>query len=287
MWILFAFLSALFAGITSILAKVGLQNTDSDLATALRTGVVLFFSWFMVFLTGYISGLSMLSWKSSLMLFLSGLATGGSWLCYFKALNAGDINKVVPIDKSSVVLTILFAWIFLKEKLFLNSIIGMFMIFIGTMLMLQKQSYSIAAENKYYFIWAILSAVLAAITSILSKLGMQDIPSNLATALRTGVVLVMSWLSVLIQKKQRYLTTISKKDVLFITLSGIATGLSWLCYYYALQHGKASIVAPIDKLSILFSILFAYFWLGEQLSKRAIIGLCFLVLGTLLLLVNF
>ena len=287
MWILFAFLSAFFAGITSILAKIGIQDTDSDLATTLRTGVVLIFSWLMVFLTGNISGFAALTWKNLLFLILSGLATGASWLCYFKALQLGDINKVVPIDKSSVILTMLLAWIFLGETLYWNGILGLLLIAAGTLLMIQKKKNTHSTENKSYFLWAILSAIFAAATSILGKLGTQDIPSNLATALRTCVVLIMAWLLVFLQKKQTQLPSISKKSIWFIILSGIATGLSWLCYYHALQNGKASIVAPIDKLSILFSILFARIWLGERLSKKALLGLGILTAGTLLLLVKF
>ena len=263
------------------------RDTDSDLATALRTGVVLVFSWLMVFITGSTSGFAALTWQNLLFLFLSGLATGASWLCYFKALQLGDINKVVPIDKSSVILTMLLAWIFLGEPLYWNGILGLLLIAVGTLLMIQKKQSQHTVENRSYFLWAVFSAIFAAATSILGKLGTQDIPSNLATALRTCVVLVMAWLLVFLQKKQFLLSSISKKSMWFIVLSGIATGLSWLCYYHALQNGKASIVAPIDKLSILFSIIFARFWLGERLSKKALSGLIILTVGTLLLLVKF
>lgn len=286
MWILFAFLSAFFAGITAILAKIGIQDTDSDLATALRTGVVLVFSWLMVLLTGSASAISSLSWKNLLFLVLSGIATGVSWLCYFKALQLGDINKVVPIDKSSVILTMLLAWIVLGETLYLNSILGMVLIAVGTLLMIERKVSS-GATGKGYLLWAVFSAVFAAATSILGKLGTQDIPSNLATALRTCVVLLMAWVLVFMQHKQAGLKNISRRSMLFIVLSGIATGLSWMCYYHALQTGKASIVAPIDKLSILLSILFARIWLHESLSKKALFGLSLLTAGTFLLLVKF
>ena len=286
MWILFAFLSAFFAGITAILAKIGIQDTDSDLATALRTGVVLVFSWLMVLLTGSASAISSLSWKNLLFLVLSGIATGVSWLCYFKALQLGDINKVVPIDKSSVILTMLLAWIVLGETLYLNSILGMVLIAVGTLLMIERKASS-GATGKGYLLWAVFSAVFAAATSILGKLGTQDIPSNLATALRTCVVLLMAWVLVFMQHKQSGIQQISRRSMGFIVLSGIATGLSWMCYYHALQTGKASIVAPIDKLSILLSILFARIWLHESLSKKALFGLSLLTAGTFLLLVKF
>ena len=287
MWILYAFGSALFAGATSILAKIGIEDVDSHVATALRTIVVLIFSWMMVFIVGSQSQLVDISIKSYIFLILSGMATGASWLCYFKALQLGDVNKVVPIDKSSTILTMVLAFIFLKEDITVLMVIGMIAIGLGTYLMIQKkEEEQKEVKNKAWLIYAVLSAVCASLTSILAKIGIENVESNLGTAIRTIVVLMMAWLIVFLQKKHGQVKKISKKSLLFIGLSGIATGASWLCYYKALHDGLASIVVPIDKLSILVTVAFAYIFLKEKLSKKSAAGLILITVGTLSLLIK-
>ena len=287
MWLIYAFGSAFFAGITSILAKVGIKDVDSHLATAIRTIIVLIFSWIMVFLIGSQSTIVNIDGKTFLFLILSGLSTGGSWLCYFKALQLGDVNKVVPIDKSSTILTMILAFIFLNEKITINMVIGMIGIAIGTYLMIQKkEEVEKVVKGKAWLIYALLSALFASLTSILGKVGIENIESNLGTAIRTIVVLIMSWIIVFATKKQSDVKKIDKRSLIFLILSGIATGASWLCYYKALQDGLASIVVPIDKLSILVTVLFAYIFLKEKLSKKSLLGLILIVVGTLLLLIK-
>ena len=287
MWIVFAFGSALFAGLTSILAKCGIKKTDSTVATAIRTIVVLLFSWLMVFIVGSEGEICSITQHTLIFLVLSGLATGASWLCYFKALQLGDINKVVPIDKSSTVLTILLAAILLGEKITLYSGIGIALIAVGTFLMIEKKDVkSDIPKNKRWIIYALGSAVFASLTAILGKIGISDVESNLGTAIRTGVVLVMSWIMVFVTGKQNKIKVISKKELGFICLSGLATGGSWLCYYKALHDGPASVVVPIDKLSILVTILFSYIVFREKLSKKTAFGLVLTVGGTLLMLVK-
>lgn len=287
MWIVFAFASALFAGLTSILAKCGIRKTDSNVATAIRTIVVLIFSWIMVFLVGAQSEIGALSTKTWIFLILSGLATGASWLCYFRALQLGDVNKVVPIDKSSTILTILLAFLFLHEEITGLKLVCVILIGAGTFLMITKKENADAGEKsgKSWLLYAVLSAVFAAATSILGKVGMQGISSNLGTAIRTAVVLIMAWIVVFVTGKQGIIRKIEKRELTFICLSGIATGASWLCYYKALQDGLASVVVPIDKLSILVSIAFSYLVFHEKLSKKALFGLVLIVAGTFLMLV--
>ena len=283
-WIFAAILSAVFAGLTSILAKCGIKKTDSDLATALRTIVVLIFSWIMVFVVGSHTTIGEVEPLSLLFLILSGLATGASWICYFKALSMGDVNKVVPIDKSSTILTILLAIIFFGEtshllvKLIATTILG-----IGIFLMVEKRKVEKQEGKQSWMLYAILSAVFAALTSILAKMGITGVESNLGTAIRTGVVLLMAWGIVFSRGKQKGIKTLDKKELLFISLSGVATGASWLCYYYAIAHGLVSVVVPIDKLSILVTVAFSFFVLKEKLSWKAIFGLCLMVTGTLLM----
>ena len=287
MWVLFAFASAFFAGVTSILAKIGVKDVDSHVATAIRTIIVLIFSWIMVFIIGSQSTILNIDGKTFLFLILSGLSTGGSWLCYFKALQLGDVNKVVPIDKSSTILTMILAFIFLNEKITINMVIGMIGIAIGTYLMIQKKEKAEKiVKRKAWLIYALLSALFASLTSILGKVGIENVESNLGTAIRTIVVLVMAWIIVFATKKQRDIKKIDKRSLIFLILSGVATGASWLCYYKALQDGLASIVVPIDKLSILVTVLFAYIFLKEKLSKKSLLGLILIVVGTLLLLVK-
>ena len=288
MWIVYAFLSALFAGITAILAKIGIQNIDSHLATALRTIVVVIFAWAMVFIAGSQNTLPEIQTKSLLFLILSGLSTGASWICYFRALQLGNINKVVPIDKSSVLLTMLLAIFFLHEPISVSKVLSMAAIAIGTYLMIQRQESDMGeTSSKAWLIYAVLSAVFAAATSILAKIGIENVESNLGTAIRTVVVLILAWAIVFAQGKQRDIKKIDRKSALFIVLSGFATGLSWLFYYQALQKGQASIVAPIDKLSIVITIVFSRVVLKEKVPTRALIGFLLLVGGTMLLLVNF
>ena len=284
MWIAFSFGSALFAGLTTILAKCGIKNTDSNVATALRTIVVLIFSWIMVFVVGAQSGLASLTGRVLIFLVLSGLATGASWLCYFKALQLGDVNKVTPIDKSSTILTMLIAFIFLKEDITYLKLIGMVLIGVGTYLMIQKKETEVKKSDGKWLIYALGAAVFASLTSILGKIGIQDINSNLGTAIRTIVVLAMAWVVVFVTGKQNTIKSIDKRSWIFLILSGFATGASWLCYYRALQTGPASIVVPIDKLSILVTVVFSYFVFHEKLSLKSGSGLLMIVAGTLALL---
>ena len=282
MWIFLAVGSAVFAGVTSILAKCGIRDTDSDVVTALRTGVVLVFAWVMVFVVGAQSGIGDISPRSFLFLILSGLATGASWLCYFRALALGDVNKVVPIDKSSTILTVLFAILILGETSHLAvRLTGIVLIGIGTLLMIEKKQSDRSAQGNSYLIYAVLSAVFAALTSVLAKLGIAGVESNLATAIRTCVVLVMAWAIVFGKHKQHLVRQVGRRELGFIVLSGIATGASWLCYYSAIALGVVSIVVPIDKLSILVSIGFSALVFHERLTKKAALGLLLIVIGTL------
>lgn len=283
-WIIAAIFSAFFAGLTSILAKCGIKKTDSDLATAIRTIVVLIFSWVMVFIVGSQSAISEIKPMSFLFLILSGLATGASWICYFKALSMGNINKVVPIDKSSTILTVLLAIICFGEtsNLFVK-LIATTILAVGIFLMVEKKKADKGEEGKGWMIYAVLAAVFAALTSILAKVGISGVESNLGTAIRTGVVLVMAWIIVFVRGKQKQLAALDKKELVFISLSGIATGASWLCYYYAIQTGSVSVVVPIDKLSIIFTVTFSYIVFKEKLSKKAFLGLAMMVAGTLLM----
>lgn len=287
MWILLAFGSALFAGITSILAKCGIRKTDSNVATAIRTIVVLLFAWLMVLITGSQSQIGMIDSRTWLFLVLSGLATGASWLCYFRALQIGDINKVVPIDKSSVILTILLAFLFLGEAVSLPKAVGVILIGIGTFFMIEKKKNSTPKEVKGHgwLFYALGSAVFASLTSILGKVGISGVESNLGTAIRTAVVLVMAWLMVFVTGKQRTIKEVPRKELGFICLSGLATGASWLCYYKALQDGPASVVVPIDKLSIVVTVVFSWFIFQERLSKKAFAGLLLIVAGTFVMLI--
>lgn len=286
MWVLFAFGSAFFAGITAILAKYGIKKTDSDTATAIRTIVVLIFSWLMVWIVGSAPTITTLSAKTWVFLVLSGLATGASWLCYFRALQLGDVNKVVPIDKSSIILTILLAMIFLGEPISWVKAVAVVLIGAGTYLMIEKKKDTAQKQEKRtWLLYAVLSAVFASLTSILGKVGISGVESNLGTAIRTCVVLVMAWLIVLVKGKSQTLKTVSTRELWFICLSGLATGASWLCYYRALQDGLASVVVPVDKLSILVSIAFSAVVFKERLTKKAAFGLVLIVAGTLLMLV--
>lgn len=284
MWLLYAAGSAFFAGITSILAKCGIRNTDSTVATAVRTVIVLIFSWIMVLAAGSWDQLGSISGYTLLFLILSGAATGASWLCYFRALQIGDINKVVPVDKSSTVLTILLALIFLGEGISLPKAAAVLVIAAGIFLMIEKKDAkgeTAEGSGTYsWFLYAAGSAFFASLTSILGKIGISGVESNLGTAIRTCVVLVMAWLMVAIQKKGGEVQNISRRELGFICLSGVATGASWLCYYRALQDGPASVVAPVDKLSVLVTVVFSYFVFGEKLSRRAAAGLALLTVGT-------
>ena len=282
MWILYAFGSAMFAGLTSILAKCGIRKTDSNVATAIRTVIVLIFSWIMVFVVGAQSGIRDVSMTTWIFLFLSGAATGASWLCYFKALQIGDVNKVVPIDKSSTILTIVLAFLFLKEEISIPKLICVVLIGIGTYLMItKKETGGEKKSGNSWLFYAVLSAVFASLTSILGKVGIEGVNSNLGTAVRTIVVLIMAWIVVFVTGKQNTIKEIDKKELGFICLSGLATGGSWLCYYKALQDGLASVVVPIDKLSIVVTIVFSYIVFHEKLSRKALFGLVLIIGGTL------
>ena len=286
MWIVFAFLSALFTGLTSILAKCGIRKTDSTVATAIRTIVVLCMSFGMVLIVGSLHGIREIAPRTWLFLVLSGLATGASWLCYFRALQLGDVNKVVPIDKSSTVLTILLAFLFLHESVNWLKGLCIALIAAGTWLMIEKKAQSGGAKSRAWFIYAGLSAVFAALTSILGKIGIEGVESNLGTMIRTTVVLVMAWAMVLLTGKAGKIRQTPKRELGFICLSGLATGGSWLCYYKALQDGLASVVVPIDKLSILVTVAFSYVVFHEKLTKMALAGLVLIVAGTLGMLIR-
>lgn len=289
MWLVFAIFSAFFAGITAVLSKVGIKNINSNLSTAIRTVVVSIFAWLMVFVVGAWNGIYAIGTRTYVFLILSGFATGASWLCYFKALKSGDVNKVAPIDKSSTVLTMILAFLFLHEKITLIKFICIVLIGVGTYLMIEKKTsakeLSEKPEKSDWFVWAALSAVFAALTSILGKIGISDINSTLGTAIRTFVVLIMAWIVVIVTKSGKSANEISGKDFVFLILSGITTGLSWLCYYRALQEGPASVVVSIDKLSILITVGFSYVVLKEKLTTKSLCGLILLTVGILLLLI--
>lgn len=284
MWIIAAVFSAFFAGLTAILAKCGIKKTDSDLATALRTIVVLLFACIMVAVVGSYDQIAQIQPRSLLFLVLSGLATGASWICYFKALSQGDINKVVPIDKSSTVITVLLAIICFDETSnLLIKLLATAILAVGIYLMIERKQQASKASGKSWMIYALLSAVFAALTSILAKVGISGVESNLGTAIRTFVVLIMAWIIVFAKGKQNSIKHIDKRELLFISLSGVATGASWLCYYYAIQNGIVTVVVPIDKLSIVVTVLFSYIVFKEKLSKKSFAGLCLMVAGTLLM----
>lgn len=285
MWVLLAAISAVFSGLTAILAKCGIKKTDATVATAIRTVIILIFSWITVFLANSQNTIHALSIRAWIFLIFSGCATGISWICYFKALQLGDINKVVPIDKSSTVLSILFAVIVFDEYFSCLTAGAVILIAVGTIMMVQKTAMvKKAVQNKIWLIYAVLSAVFAALTSILAKIGITDIEANLGTAIRTTIVLIVAWGIVFTTKKLEKVQQIPFKEFVFICLSGIATGISWICYFKALQIGPASIVVPIDKLSILITILFSYIVFKEKLSLKAGLGLFFIILGTFLMI---
>ena len=290
MWVLYAFGSAFFAGLTSILAKCGIKKADSNVATAIRTIVVLIFSWIMVFVVGAQGQIMDVSAKAWIFLILSGIATGASWLCYFRALQIGDVNRVVPIDKSSTILTIILAFIFFREEISALKLVCVVLITIGTYMMITKKEISQDEQDKTkgshgWLFYAVLSAVFASLTSILGKVGIEESNSNLGTAIRTAVVLIMAWIVVFVTGKQHTIKHIEKNELGFICLSGLATGSSWLCYYKALQDGLASVVVPIDKLSIVVTIAFSYIVFKERLTIKSFAGLVLIIAGTLLMLV--
>lgn len=288
MWLLFAFGSAFFAGVTAILAKCGIKNIDSNVATAVRTVVVLLFSWLMVFVVGSQSGITKIAPRTLVFLVLSGLATGASWLCYFHALQIGDINKVTPVDKSSVVLTMLLAFIFLGEEISALKVVCMVLIGAGTLLMIEKKKADVQTDKTGGLVWLLYafgSAFFASLTSILGKVGIEGVESNLGTAIRTIVVLIMAWLVVAVTGKMSDVKKIDRTSWIFLILSGFATGGSWLCYYRALQTGPASVVVPVDKLSIVVTIVFSYIVFREKLSRKGLLGLIMIVAGTLLLVI--
>ena len=288
MWLLFTFGSAFFAGVTAILAKCGIKNIDSNVATAVRTVVVLLFSWLMVFVVGSQSGITEIAPRTLVFLVLSGLATGASWLCYFHALQIGDINKVTPVDKSSVVLTMLLAFIFLGEEISALKVVCMVLIGAGTLLMIEKKKADVQTDKTGGLVWLLYafgSAFFASLTSILGKVGIEGVESNLGTAIRTIVVLIMAWLVVAVTGKMSDVKKIDRTSWIFLILSGFATGGSWLCYYRALQTGPASVVVPVDKLSIVVTIVFSYIVFREKLSRKGLLGLIMIVAGTLLLVI--
>lgn len=281
MWILFAVGSAFFAGATSVLAKAGIKSVSSDFATAFRTGVVLIFSWLMVFVVGCQNAVSTITPRALVFLALSGAATGLSWLCYFKALSIGNLSKVVAVDKSSTFLTILLALIFFREPFHWLTGLGIAVMIAGTALMLEKGDAK-KGERGWLF-YAAGSAVFAALQSILGKVGVQDMDATLATALRTVVVLIFAWAIVLGKKEGGDWKKMTRRDALLLVLSGITTGASWLCYYRALQTGRASVVVPIDKCSILFAVALSAIFLNEKQTRRSLLALALVVAGTLMI----
>lgn len=285
MWILFAIGSAFFAGITAILAKIGVKNVNSNVATAIRTVVILIFSWIMVLITNSYQEIAFVDEETLIFLILSGIATGLSWLCYYRALQIGDVNKVVAIDKSSIVLTIILAFIILDEKITFIKFISIIIIVIGTYLMIDKKNEAEYTKNRRWLMFVLLSAIFASLTSILGKIGINNINSNLGTAIRTIIVLIMAWIVVFVTKSHKEIKKIDKRSLKFIILSGITTGLSWLCYYRALQDGYASVVVPLDKFSIVFTVVFSYIFLKEKLNKKAFLGFLLIILGTLCLII--
>lgn len=287
MWIFLACGSALFAGVTAVLAKCGIRHTDSTVATVWRTGMVLLMAWVIVGLTGSAGQVTGLSPKTWSFLIVSGVSTGASWLCYFKALQLGNVNQVTPVDKTSTILTILLSFVVFGEPIGLWQAVGVIAIAVGTFLMLEKKPVTLSAKEKRghgWFFFAMGSAVFASLTALLGKAGMQGVESNLGTALRTGVVLIMAWGMVLISGKGKESLTVPRRDMMFILLSGVSTGASWLCYFKALKLGPASVVVPLDKLSLLITVAFSVWVLHESLSRRAAVGLLILTAGTLLML---
>lgn len=285
MWILFAIGSAFFAGITAILAKIGVKNVNSNVATAIRTVVILIFSWIMVLITNSYQEIAFVDEETLIFLILSGIATGLSWLCYYRALQIGDVNKVVAVDKSSIVLTIILAFIILDEKITFIKFISIIIIVIGTYLMIDKKNEAEYTKNRRWLMFVLLSAIFASLTSILGKIGINNINSNLGTAIRTIIVLIMAWIVVFVTKSNKEIKKIDKRSLKFIILSGITTGLSWLCYYRALQDGYASVVVPLDKFSIVFTVVFSYIFLKEKLNKKAFLGFLLIIWGTLCLII--
>lgn len=284
MWMVMAIFSAVFAAATSILAKCGIRHTDSDVATAIRTGYVLIFAWLMVLIKGSYTSIGAIDGKSLLFIVLSGLATGASWICFYKGLSLGDVNKVVAIDKSSTIITILLAIVLFNETNHLQiKLISTFLISVGIFLMIEKKSNDKTVDSNKWLIYGFLSAIFASLTSILAKIGIANVDSTLATAIRTVVVLLMAWLVVFLKKKSNLVKNIDRKEMLFLVLSAIATLMSWLCYYYAISNGIVSIVVPIDKLSIVGVVVFSYIFFKEKLSKKALFGLISLIIGTLLM----
>ena len=284
MWMVMAVLSAVFAAATSILAKCGIRHTDSDVATAIRTGYVLIFAWLMVLIKGSYTSIGAIDGKSLLFIVLSGLATGASWICFYKGLALGDVNKVVAIDKSSTIITILLAIVLFNETNHLQiKLISTFLISVGIFLMIEKKSNERTVDSNKWLIYGFLSAIFASLTSILAKIGIANVDSTLATAIRTVVVLLMAWLIVFLKKKSNLVKNIDRKEMLFLVLSAIATLMSWLCYYYAISNGIVSIVVPIDKLSIVGVVVFSYIFFREKLSKKELFGLISLIIGTLLM----
>lgn len=282
MWLIMAVLSAVFAGVTAILAKCGIRHTDSDVATALRTVVVLLFAWVMVWIVGSADTIGQISTTSVVFLILSGLATGGSWLCYFKALSMADVNKVAPVDKSSTILSVLLAIVLFSETSHLGAkLAGTALLAVGIYLMIEKKPGQKPGEqDRRWIVYGVLSAVFAALTSILAKVGITGVESNLGTAIRTAVVLVVSWGIVAARGKLRQIPKVRGRELAWILLSGVTTGASWLCYYYAIGNGVVSVVVPIDKMSILVTVLLSRVILKERISGKAGLGLALMLAGT-------
>ncbi|MCV9888630.1 EamA family transporter [Metabacillus halosaccharovorans] len=280
-----ALLAAFFASITGILAKIGMENVNSNLATATRTIIVLIMAFIIVLITDQLHSIIMISTKALLFILLSGVATGISWLFFFRALAMGDASKVIPIDKSSVVLTIILSIVVLGEQAVPHIMVGGALIAVGTFVLIGKnEEKKRFTGSQIYIVYAILGAVFAALTAILAKIGIEDVDSNVATFLRTIVILLFSWAIVFFKGNHKEIKAISSKGYLFLILSGVATGLSWLCYFAALAIGKVSVVAPIDKASVVITMILSFVILKEKVTKSKVIGGVIITIGTVFLI---
>lgn len=287
MSIVLAILAAVFAALTSILAKIGIKNVDSNLATAIRTIVVVIMALIVVLITGQFHAVFDVEGQALIFIVLSGITTGLSWLFFFKALQIGDVSKVVSIDKSSIVMTIILSFIILQEPTTPLVIAGGVIIAIGTFLLIGKNNSGKKEKfSQSYIFLAILGAVFAALTSILAKIGINnEVDSNVATFIRTIVIIIFAWAIVFFQGTVKQMKDITKKSYLFLGLSGMATGFSWLCYFAAIAIGKVSVVAPIDKFSVVITIILSFFILKEKPTRNTMFGAIVITVGTVLLIV--
>ena len=279
MWILYAFLAAIFSGLTTIFAKKGVKNIDSLLSTSIRTAIILIISFLIVIIFNSFEKINI---KTFIFLILSGISTTLLWVNYFKALDYGNVNEVTPVDKTSIVITLVLSSIFLNEKITILKIISCILIIVGTFLMVNKSEHS---NNKEWLLYAILTAIFTSVSAIISKIGLRDINPSLGNFYRTIIVFILIWFYVIIKKKQKNIITIKRQTWIYLIISGFTTSLSWLFYFYALKNGEASMVFPIEKLSVVVSIGLSYVILKEKMTKKSIIGLILIIIGTLILLI--